>query len=389
MRPVLCFIALLCSAITVTETSEDGADYLNINSTINETSPALAPKGHLDPRTRFYADLGKHLNLFISPVLLLLGGLGNLISIVVLMRKNATSSTVLYFCVMAIFDTLVLFTGLLRIWLHQLVDYDIRLSSTLSCKLHVFLTYTFMQTSSFILVAITYNRFAIMFNRDWRCRERISQKQDNPSGVLWTTGLILSLTGIFNAHFLYFYDIEQESRSGRLDCTVNRLSEPSYYSFRVNYYSKLHLYLFIVVPSLILFVLNILIIRKIRTASQSSRASSASAASRKKKEKRTALSIMLISVCFWFMVLKTPASVYLTFPAGETKKFYFAFTYTLFMLVNYTNHAVNIILYLSISSTFRNEFKEFFVECWHRLPCVKRPTPQPAHEALPLARQVP
>ena len=60
------------------------------------------------------------------------------------------------------------------------------------------------------------------------------------------------------------------------------------------------------------------------------------------------------------MILKTPASLYITFPVAEMNKSHFPFTYTLFMLINYTNHAVNLILYILTSATFRRDFKEVF-----------------------------
>lgn len=40
------------------------------------------------------------------------------------------------------------------------------------------------------------------------------------------------------------------------------------------------------------------------------------------------------------------------------------------MLINYTNHAVNLILYILTSATFRRDFKEFFCFC-------KRPNDEP------------
>lgn len=66
------------------------------------------------------------------------------------------------------------------------------------------------------------------------------------------------------------------------------------------------------------------------------------------------------------MILKTPASVYITFPVAEMNKSHFPFTYTLFMLINYTNHAVNLILYILTSATFRRDFKEVFCVMMYR-----------------------
>jgi len=38
------------------------------------------------------------------------------------------------------------------------------------------------------------------------------------------------------------------------------------------------------------------------------------------------------------------------------------------MIINYSNHALNLILYILISSTFRKEFKEFFIAIGSKVP---------------------
>ena len=164
-----------------------------------------------------------------------------------------------------------------------------------------------------------------------------------------------------NSHFLIYYDIieaEDKNIKRQDDCTINKGLYPNYYWFRAKLYANLHLLIFIVLPCIILFILNILIINKLRQSKSSN--VSQSKLMKNKEDKKTTLSVMLVSVCLWFMVLKTPASVYLAFPDSEISKVYFQFSYSLTMLINYTNHAVNLILYISISTTFRNEFKEFF-----------------------------
>lgn len=224
-----------------------------------------------------------------------------------------------------------------------------------------------MQISSYILVAVTLNRFTIMFNRTVFCkRKNITSTQNRREknsnrSVFLIVFIISALVSIWNFPFLYYYDkIDQPNKQNSYlsDCTINKIEFQSYYTFRTKYYGKLHLYIFIVIPCFILFVLNLLIIKKIMTSSASLKLNTKEA--KKKDKKRTALSIMLVSVCLWFMILKTPASVYLTFPVQEMSKAYFPFTYNLFMLINYTNHAVNLILYIATSSGFRDEMKFFF-----------------------------
>jgi hypothetical protein len=316
----------------------------------------------------FFIDLGRTLSLFISPILLLLGGLGNPLCILILLRKNYHNPTIVYLCLLAAFDCLVLFTGLLRQYLKDAFQIDIRNYNSFSCKIHVFLTYTFMQISSYILVAVALNRFTIVFNRTICCKQKTISKNTTNSkaksslkSVYIIFALICVLVSLMNFHFLIYYDINKKLKQNEHvnDCTILKGQNEKYYYFRAEIYGKLHLYLFIVLPSCILIVVNFLIIKKIMTSNKKSRAT---AVSSKNRDKRASLSVMLVSVCIWFILLKTPASIYLNFPVQEMNKVYFPFTYNLFMLINYTNHAVNFILYVLTCPSFRQEFDEFFTK---------------------------
>lgn len=86
---------------------------------------------------KFYKNLGRKLILVISPILLIIGGVGNPLCIIILLRKKATSPTTAYLCVLAGFDVLVLYTGLLRQYLIESSNIDIRNFSKIFCKLHV------------------------------------------------------------------------------------------------------------------------------------------------------------------------------------------------------------------------------------------------------------
>ena len=85
----------------------------------------------------FYQKLGKNLTAIISPILLIIGGLGNPLCIAVLLNKKKRNPTVIYLCILAIFDFLVLFTGLLRQYINQIWNKDIRNISSFFCKSHV------------------------------------------------------------------------------------------------------------------------------------------------------------------------------------------------------------------------------------------------------------
>lgn len=85
----------------------------------------------------YYKRLSHNMSLVISPILLVIGGIGNPLCILILLRKRRANSTIVYLCFLAVFDILVLYTGLLRQYLKQIADFDIRDMSSLTCKLHV------------------------------------------------------------------------------------------------------------------------------------------------------------------------------------------------------------------------------------------------------------
>ena len=99
----------------------ESLDYMHINeskqtkrahniSLINE----LKLINQIMEAQKFYKNLGQKMIIIVSPFLLLLGGIGNPLCIIVLIRKRQTNPTILYLCLLAAFDFLVLYTGLLR-----------------------------------------------------------------------------------------------------------------------------------------------------------------------------------------------------------------------------------------------------------------------------------
>lgn len=121
--------------------------------------------------------VGTDMWYFFSPLLLAFGGIGNILCIIVLARKSRNNPTIVYLCLLAGMDMLVLFTGLLRNYVRQLVGFDMRSIGSHFCKVHIFLTYSFMHISAYILVAVTLNRFTIMFNRNIFCRQVFNTKK--------------------------------------------------------------------------------------------------------------------------------------------------------------------------------------------------------------------
>lgn len=97
---------------------------------------------------------------YVAPVLLLLGTVGNACTIIVFFkRRNQNTSTYRYLCALAISDIVLLNTGLLRWWIKVLSEFDIRTANDFVCKFLTFVVYLSMQCSSWLLVAVTCERF--------------------------------------------------------------------------------------------------------------------------------------------------------------------------------------------------------------------------------------
>ena len=59
------------------------------------------------------------------------------------------SSTSIILSALAVFDAGVIYTGLVRYWIRSTFSVDIRLMSSIGCKIHFHLTYLFRQVAHF------------------------------------------------------------------------------------------------------------------------------------------------------------------------------------------------------------------------------------------------
>lgn len=108
----------------------------NANET-SEMSAQLAAKEEHRRQVTYYKRMAKKMSIIVSPILLVIGGIGNPLCIMILLRKKKPNSTIIYFCLLAVFDILVLYTGLLRQYIKEISKVDIRDFSGHICKIHV------------------------------------------------------------------------------------------------------------------------------------------------------------------------------------------------------------------------------------------------------------
>ncbi|KAK3098051.1 hypothetical protein FSP39_015603 [Pinctada imbricata] len=304
------------------------------------------------------------LGIYIFPIIVGLGTIGNLLSFLVFIRKSMrSSSTCFYMMVMAVADTLVLYFNALRKWLSFLNGYDAVTESEIGCKIFTFLSYFSFAWSAWLLVAMTIERFiAIHFPLK---APRIATP-GKAKKVIFALFLILFA---WNCHFLWTVTMDDSNQC---------IPGEDYKKFHDYYVPWMDAFVYSFIPFAVLITFNILIIRDTSIAMRNRRTlrgrnplRDAQTDSRAQFHQR--LTIILLSVSFTFLVCSCPKVVLIAIRDTQFQ-FYFdngipnfheiakyVFVSRLSDLFLYINHSFNFVLYSIHGKKFRKEMKNLFL----------------------------
>ena len=298
----------------------------------------------------------KLLLLYVPPILIILGTLGNLMSCVILCRKAMRKfSTYTYLAVLSLTDTLVLHVGLMRLWVAQLTGYDVRDTAGWLCKVVNFTGYTVSDYSVWLIVAVTVERYIVVAN-PLRATTFCTNKR-----ALFVIFGILALLLAVNMHI--FWTVELAEQGGRFVCRGG----PGHEDFVEHYLPWLDAILYSIAPFLILLFLNILIINKVVQARHSRKElQSGSVYSDKKRivhgESGTKLTVMLLTISFSFLITTLPmmaTSIAIRFWNNYHMDLRlmarFSLVRTVTELLMYVNHSMNFIIYCVTGNKFRQQ----------------------------------
>lgn len=290
---------------------------------------------------------------FVSPLLLLAGMFGNLLTILVLIqRKNRTTPTARYLTALAGTDLLVLWTGLLRQWILYTFDTDVRVFSNTGCKMHVFLVYVGTQCSSWLLVAVTTERFVgTWFPHSFRgCTPQIA------STVI---AIIVVCIMTLNVHWFYgmgIYTTVVTSNNATYIHTECCPIQDHYKHFIQFTWPWIDLCVFCFIPFTILLIENSCIIAHIlKTRKQVAPFVRATA---KKSEKAMQVTATLVTLNVVFVICILPISIYhVGYAYWMTDEQTTALWWAIVNILMYLNNTLNCLLYFLGGSRFRNEVK--------------------------------
>lgn len=141
-----------------------------------------------------------------SIFLLVVGTFGNIISFIVFINESLRkSSTFRYLAFLSLMDLLVLYSGLVDLFLT--IEYNgtfsLRNLNPITCRLHTFVTYWSQHSSSWILSFISVDR-AIATN----CI-KFARKFCTPRSAEYVVGIILVFTALLNFHELIYLRLQE------------------------------------------------------------------------------------------------------------------------------------------------------------------------------------
>ena len=326
----------------------------------------------------------KMLLLYVPPVLLVLGTLGNVFSFIILTRRQMRSvSSYIYLAVLSITDTLVLHVGLLRLWVGELTRFDIRDHSDWICKCINVFGYTVSDYSVWLIVAVTVERYIAVchaLKAPAMCNRRRAAK------VIVGTGLVIFA---INFHFFFTTEIRYSSIDGS-DDVMGQCNPAKGFDHFIKFWHWVDAIIYSFLPFIGLSVLNGLIIQKVYLAKRARNQLSAhvnsdrqggrspghqtsSSSSSRGTESNARLTVMLLTISFAFVITTLPMNInlILTFywnaKAGsleqEAKFGLFAkatMVRTITELLMYTNHSMNFFLYCATGQRFRQQLCNLF-----------------------------
>ncbi|XP_074654688.1 C-C chemokine receptor type 7-like [Tubulanus polymorphus] len=304
------------------------------------------------------AKFSEGLFLYGCPLLIVIGTLGNALTVLVLNVKKETrkSSTSLLLSVLAVVDTSVLLTGLLRQWIIRLKGIDIRDNpdSPAVCPIHLFLTYTTFSLSAWMVLLVTIERY-ISVVKPIKAKYLCTRRRMSVASAMTILGI-----SALNGHILGGWRLEKTG-SGKFACTM---PERNYYKFFVEVQVWQHCLTYSVIPFMMIVFCNTAIIRrlhlaKLEFAGRSTRDDT-------KKDKSNSLTKMLLYVNLMFLLTTLPVSGLIIYQErrnfGYTEKDppLIRILYPTFIYLSYVNNACNFFIYCFSGRKFRADLISLF-----------------------------
>ncbi|XP_052223909.1 growth hormone secretagogue receptor type 1-like [Dreissena polymorpha] len=369
----------------VTELTAAGYDYTDILLAVQQAPECRQTSDKVDIGSEIWANFPEYmepnrlLQLYVPPILLILGTFGNVLSFVIMSRNMFKVSTYCYLALLAIMDTFVLYIGLLRMWISNFA-LDIQIISNCMCKLVTFFGYVSSVTSVWLIIAVTIERFIAV---------KFPLKAPRICNVVRARIVILTITlatCLLNSHIFWTVELRSNDINGTVSSKCDASVKHVILIKEIWPWVDAAVYSF--VPFVIISVLNSMIVRRVLEARRQRNELQMmpltnkylSARSRctvkRSNESSKKLTCMLLAVSFTFLITTLPMNILMLVNAllGDDKTSVHSYEYkrkyailtlarTVVEMLMYINHSMNFFLYCATGRKFRQQVKLLLCLC--------------------------
>ena len=295
----------------------------NINETLTNST---------DNRST-YEQISQTLWMVISPVLFLIGLVGNTIAFMVLFKlfRKLKSTFHLFLLILSLNDLIVLCSGLSRYWILNVFHIDVRNLNNAICKLQLHVIYTTMQFSAWILVSVTVHRFLIV-------AKHISKLSYNPKIAGIQLGIIFFILTSLNFHYFF--------TNGIINGSCNSLTK-EIFEFEEYAFVWVDLFILCIIPFIIMLLGNIYFLSNFEKCSAKVTKFDGVI------NKRIKHSIRIIMRLTWlFLMTNLPVSIFLIVDSYYEESDVKELLRSICFLIQYAGFSFNICLYVSVDPNF-------------------------------------
>lgn len=333
------------SEISSTEMSKDSTVTEYYGSSVTGTYGNDVANGSVteSPNTDdpYWLDISNKVDIFFTAINTPLGTLGNILSFGVYLRQNSRAKSLsVYLSALAVTDTITLWWDPSIRWFE--LSYGILLP-TKHCALRYWINYSACTNSAYLVVAITVERFIAVFY-PFKSISLLTIKRARITAICLAVGCLLLYAPLI------------------VSVTENCDPQQGFGEFYMNIFFIMAFVIFLMVPSVTLFVLSISIICMLRSNNLTKMAAGEVFQEIRSKEVRKVTRVVLCISCS-YLVLTLPYITYLNYSQisiglgwtsgilGDWDKFIDR------VLVNLlaVNYSINFWLYVMASNSFRQE----------------------------------
>jgi hypothetical protein len=291
---------------------------------------------------------------YVSPVLLISGTIFNALTIIVLLqRKFGKTSTRILLVVLALADSAILYTGLLRRYVYVMFGFNLRTSNAVICPLHTFCIYLFRNWASWAVMLVTLERWISVI---YPLKAKILCTPRSTSIALVVVLIFLSA---LNSHLLYYT---------RLVGEVCDIFDEAFLEIWGNLLNWLDMVTFCGIPFCAVAFCNLSILYKVIRRNQDKHLSkSLNRSTDAKVVHLSSITYMLTTVSVMFVLLTSPVAVFYVFygysylRATTPKQIAQMFLgQTITAQVAYVNNTINFLLYCISGTQFRRAVYRMF-----------------------------